>query len=491
MSALTYIRDLFRPIRTPRGSALPGVMIFAVITFITVSAYLFTQIALARPSLRKPQDLQALLNARSGIWYALDYIRDSTATDTLKTINTLDSLFGQDLFEEQTGNNGAIGTGDWYEAFPLHVSPYTATGFDHCNVSVANDGGFVRLSSWGQFRSEERVVEVELGSRCVNAADTLLYLPNPDLPLQGNGLLMGRIGTFNPREEVKSTELTRVISVYTEELLLDSTFGLVEAPLTIHDNEDFASIPNMVKGPLFIDGSFRELEWKTDRTVRVMGDLQLTGTSVIEGATFLVSGDIKVLDRTQLRDVSLFCTANVFIGDDAVYRGDILALKSITVYGNARVEEKSTLVVAGRNRRSAKKVLEAAELETELPEKRKGVSAKKSTEVKKSRDLMPLYSIQLAEFAIVDATVIALRDPGGIKTGPGVVVRGVLYAQGTLCHNGELFGTAKATSIVDCRDPESLQTNVIVGTIRPMESVVGYRFPMFIGKPIILSWRER
>ena len=42
MSVLRRMARLLRPVGNRRGSALPGVMVFAVVAFITVSVYLFT-----------------------------------------------------------------------------------------------------------------------------------------------------------------------------------------------------------------------------------------------------------------------------------------------------------------------------------------------------------------------------------------------------------------------------------------------------------------
>jgi len=59
-------------IRGNSGAALPTVLIFAVFALIVASVYTAGQLTIAKPSLRGPASLQALCNARSGIWKGLE-----------------------------------------------------------------------------------------------------------------------------------------------------------------------------------------------------------------------------------------------------------------------------------------------------------------------------------------------------------------------------------------------------------------------------------
>ena len=81
-----------------RGSAFMVVITFTAIAMVTIFSYLIHQTSMAKPSLRSPSSLQALFNARSGIYRALYELIDSTETDTLPTISTLDSTFGSSMF---------------------------------------------------------------------------------------------------------------------------------------------------------------------------------------------------------------------------------------------------------------------------------------------------------------------------------------------------------------------------------------------------------
>jgi hypothetical protein len=84
-----------KPLRSQNGSVLPLVLIFSSIAFITVVAFVSGQYLIGRPSLMAPAMLQAQLNARSGVWKALDMLNHPP--DTLKAINTLDSTFTNGL----------------------------------------------------------------------------------------------------------------------------------------------------------------------------------------------------------------------------------------------------------------------------------------------------------------------------------------------------------------------------------------------------------
>lgn len=87
--------------RDCQGSALPVVLVFTAIGFIAVFSYMLHQLTFAKPLLHSPSSLQALLNARSGVYKGIEkyFANNDSFSDTLKTISTLDSMFGSDLID--------------------------------------------------------------------------------------------------------------------------------------------------------------------------------------------------------------------------------------------------------------------------------------------------------------------------------------------------------------------------------------------------------
>lgn len=85
-----------------KGNALPVVLFFAAFGLITVSTYLAHHLASARLSYRSPSSLQALLNARSSVYKALQMLQDTGTADTLPLIDATDSMFNKNLFDKDT-----------------------------------------------------------------------------------------------------------------------------------------------------------------------------------------------------------------------------------------------------------------------------------------------------------------------------------------------------------------------------------------------------
>ena len=113
------------------------------------------------------------------------------------------------------------------------------------------------------------------------------------------------------------------------------------------------------------------------------------------------------------------------------------------------------------------------------------------------------YQIDIAEDARVDGTLIAVGGGKGVRTGQSTRVRGILYSDGTVCHQGQLEGVLFAASLVDCRSETAAGRpgagvpaaagleSVLVGSIERLPSIRDYRVPFFMGEPRIVSWSEK
>lgn len=449
------------------GSVLPIVLFFSTIAFITVFSYILHQMSIAKPSLRSPSSYQALLNARSGIYkgFAI-YVDSSLQPDTLKTISTLDSLFAKDLFD----SDDEITIKDGIGSEPSELDLFTNDSFGNCEVSITPSGSFMLLKSTGRYRGIERVVEAKLGSKLPAFPDTVLVYsssyewegPEPD------GVRVQRSDTNNSQSQILQDLLEDYDSKLAE---IDSI--LIDPPLTIMAATDLKKVTDTINGALLIDGSYVSIKWTDKREIIVRGDVQITGEVNIDGVSFIAAGEIKLLDKTELINSSLYSQTRIFMGDYCKFEGDALAKSSIAVYGNASVNKKSTLVTSG-----------------------------KSSSTKNSLH----YSIFLGDQSSIDGVCMALSNHGGIKTDHQVVISGILWAYGTICHRGKMQGLMIASQVIDCdASPPALTTttptdssgavvlnhkNTLPGKLSSLSTISEYRIPYYSGTPSIIDWKE-
>ena len=481
--------DIDGPVSRQRGSALPIVMFFAAIGMITVSTYLFHQFSFSRAPLSAPASFQALLNARSGIYKALYQLIDSTATDTLKTISTLDSTFGADMFGSDIDSTLHESDKPQFDGTPVLYTLFEndTPAIGECEVTLEPKGGSFSLQSTGRYRTFERNVTAVIGSRIPALPDTIVIYRNTypwDHEPSG-----GTVTAIADSNQVNTSWYNQLTDRYLTTLTESDTF-LLDPPLIIQSSHDVKKIDSVVQGPLLIDGAHLTVIWKDTGTVIIKGDLQVTGEARIEGLTLVVAGEIKILDEAELVNTNIFTRSRLFIGDQARFEGNALAMHSITIYGKASVTGRSSLI-AGSSR---------------------------STDAVVPSDSLK-FSLFISEDASVDAVCIAIETPGSIKTDEGTEVTGILWAQHLVCHRGRMAGLICAARVVDCDKPEQMVTsessgvaplpgdsslakrdsvytpttqlqNSIPGLIEPLPEITLYHLPFFIGRLSIVSWRE-
>lgn len=450
------------------GSSLPIVMLFSTIGLITVLTYLLSQVSLSRPALHSQNSFQALLNARSGIYKAYEQLCDtskSLAIDTLKTMDPTDTSTWPVDFKDTSDNE--------FGSEPEQLTIFSNDSFGTCEITMTPQGSFYSLHSRGKYFKSERVVIAKLGSKIPALPDTVLLYYN-NAPWDGKEPDGEVISTDIPPPDSATTILSKLLSQYQEQLQVDDTV-MFDHPLTIQSQRELDNIPDTVKGHLIIDGIHFNLSLKQKKSITVLGDIQITGEVSIEEACFIAGGEIKLFDDCDLYNVTLFSNSRIFIGDHASYQGDALAYHSITIYGNAIVKDKSTIVVSG------------------------GASQKSGSDSLQ-------YSIMISDDASVDATCMALRTPGSIKTDYNTFISGILWAKNTVCHRGKMQGLIRALRVIDCDDPGQLapldhsardstggtiiQKNAIPGSLSPLENISDYPMPYFTGLPSIIDWKE-
>lgn len=483
-------------ILTQKGSALLIVLIFSIITFITVSVYVMSQFNFAQVLRKEPAKLQALLNARSGIWYGLAMLdkevgamqSDSSSSDT-----SLSDLFGEDMFEhkekEEEEDEPSL---DEMQVLSEGESETIAL-FDSTilfTYLIKPSAFFQILESEGMFRDYSKNASVIIGSKPFISPDTVLYLSTPGLP-EGTGHFGGKVAfitesidssdsTQRKRFFINREKLVGIVEEYIGPLFAVAESLALNPPLTIQYNEDFSEIPDTVLGPLFIDGSSRDLFWRAERQIYVAEELQITGSVHLENLKFIVKGDIKILDEARLKSVEIFSGSRIFFAGESDFNGNAMAYADIEIYEQAAIKGKSIIISTGLSKREEKKEQQE---EQEAGKKVKKVSPKKKQEIKP-------FSAFVRDQAIVDGIIIDLRRLGGIFTGDETVIRGILWAEGRVCHKGRMKGVIKSSVLVDESEPLKVVSNSLAGTIDKLNTIGEYYLPYFFGQPVIKEWKE-
>lgn len=458
------------PLRNKKGSVLPLVLIFSTIAFITVVAFVSGQYLIGRPALMAPAMLQARLNARSGIWKALDML--NYPPDTLKGINTLDSTFTKGLFGKPNDSSSIRPEGlTPDDSTPLSIQPFSCDSFGSCEVALSYSGCFEELRSKGTFLAKDKYIRVRLGGRLRISSDTVMFLDSGmflQTPIRGHY----RIGPRDSTSKIHADDLKKLISHFSKELTESGADTMIPAPpLLVQHNDEFDKIPPVVKGPLFIDGSHFDLTWKTEQKILVLDDLQITGKVTIENVTFVVVGEAKILDDAHLSNVTVFASKRISIENRAVFSGTAITLTNVLVADNGRVENRSMLVVA------------------------QGNSGRPEPPLKPGEKKLRPFSATFTGSALVDATVMACKNPLGIKIDNGASVKGLMWTDGAMSLDGKAYGIIYASKLVDGAQAilggPLKAVAVIRGNILPIEDAGKYYVPFFLGKLSIISWFEQ
>jgi len=450
------------------GSTLTTVLIFASVGMIILTMYLAHQTRTSVRALQSPAALQALLNARSGIYRGLEMLTEElNEPDTLKTISALDNLFRMDMFDD---TDAAVYDEPLSMGGAKIISLYTDDEINNSEIDFRVQGIYNLITSTSTVRKITRTAEVLQGSAVPAKPDTVLILEN-NLPIKGR--FRGRahqtdktIIDDTPLSKNNEKRIKSFLSSLKNENIAYEDTSTFDVPLIIQSSNAIELIPDTVKGHLMLDGAFSEVVWRERRQIVIYGDLQITGSFKLENLEFRAGGEVRILDKASLVNVSLFSMSRIFIGDNAIFSGNALSMGSINVYGKAEIKGKSSLIATGTGTKHLEKPSS--------------------------------YSIFLSESSVFDGTAIALSKPGGIKTDPDTKISGILWAEKAVCHSGKLSGLIKAEFLFDCSDFSSdslvkfteLKENSFSGVIEPLLSIVNYRMPYFMGTPQIISWRE-
>lgn len=466
-------------VRGRRGGTLVVVLFFASFVMITLVIYLFSQQRFSALHLRRSSSLQALLNARSGIWKGLAMLsRPASHPERPEDIEDLDTVFGGHLLaDEAVDSVSALEPTLEVDGGPVELDLYGDTALGGAVVELRAAGNILELVSQGTFRSWNPVVTATLASTPFVNPDTVVFLSRPGA-LQGGGTVEGEVhavemgidSSENPTESrdrftVDRTAMNKHIGSYRERLgaFVDTSFQ--DPPLRIERTSDLDKVEEFVNGSLFLEGTFGELVWRSDRTLHVLEDVQITGDVRIEGVELVIGGELKALDDAVLRDVDVFCQGRMFLGDRCRFAGNALVLKDIEIYGEAVVERGSIIVGAGG------------------PGKRPG---------KEGKTVTGRFSTFVRDNARFDGVLAALDENGSIRTEPDTELRGILWAESKVCHEGTISGVIKARELVGMEQasPDEGEGNVLRGRVSSLPEIEEYIVPYYVGLPRVVEWAE-
>ncbi|HEX2956805.1 MAG TPA: hypothetical protein VHO70_08230 [Chitinispirillaceae bacterium] len=459
------------------GNALPIVLFFSSIGLILVLSYISQQLLIARPSLSSQTSTQALFNARSGIYKAFDIITNGSTKDTLATIDA--RTWGEDLLATDS-----VPPDDEFNETPEELSLYANDSFGNCEITLVPYGSFYELKSVGKFGTCERTVTAHLGGKIPALPDTVCILMNA-LPWEGSdprGTVVN-----NPVQDSSSDSkaLDKLLSDYAEALQAFDSL-LPQQPLNIFGSRDLDKIKDTINGDCTIDGRTSKCNWNANRTLYINGKLTIIGDVKIQNVSFIVADDIIFSEGASVKNASIYTSRGLYIENNSRFSGDAIALRSIAVYDEATVFNKSTLVVAGTV---------------------SGSSTSDSTTTGSKKDSLK-YAIYIENRAVVDGVCIALGTPGTVKTGPETKITGIIWAKNKVCHQGLMEGCIKAGRMIDCSMPDvsNLPTlsadgkapatpqlagsNSMTGSLKPLESIAQYKVPCFTDDLAIIEWKE-
>lgn len=423
-----------------------------------------------------------MLNARSGIYKGF-YDLTNPETDSsivLPLIDATSSDFGKSMFDnsDTLSDSAQEKTKLTLDGGVVRYQLYKQNPADTADVEAVSEGGSCIIRSVSRYRKANAKVEATLGSRIPVRPDTVAICYNIN-EWDAPGIKGTKIARSDSTADTVSSWLKTLISKNQESLASSDT--ALEPPITIQSNRDISKIPRIVNGDLLLDGSFNTLVWKDTGTIIVIGRMDISTDVFIEGIRFIVGGEVTLSGKSRMNQASIFSQSKIFFADNSRFSGNAMALNSIAIYGNASIENKSTIIVCGS-----------------------GASDTNSTAAQNGEKNKKIYSIEIGDKAIVDGVLIALGTPGDIKTHADVEITGVMIAQKEIGHLGKMAGFMGAGRFIDPEQSQEIaidagksssnpvreQKNIVRGDIEPLSTIDEYKLPFFIGKLTIVKWRE-
>ncbi|NLD98719.1 MAG: hypothetical protein GX640_02500, partial [Fibrobacter sp.] len=221
------------------GSALPVVLFFSVIGMLTVFTFFLHQLSNAKPSFNSSRQLQAVLTARSGIYKAFEIFqhKGQLFSDTLKTISTLDSLFGRELIEIKDPESELSET-------PVAIDLFPDEKYGTCEVALIPHGCFFMLESWATVLNAKSHITAKLGGRIPALPDTVLIYYN-DAPWEGPRPDGKTVSFKTPPADTSNSLISKMIAAFQSQLLYEDSI-LYDQPIAVQSSFDIDKIKDTV-----------------------------------------------------------------------------------------------------------------------------------------------------------------------------------------------------------------------------------------------------
>jgi hypothetical protein len=463
---------LLAVIRNNRGSAMMLVLITGLFFWLSILVWIYSTANPRNYSVSTLSKTQALLNARSGIYMAMDALTKKSSTLSI-TPEVVASFVGAGLFSDKnaSGSTAKLGA-DVDRTYSIQF-----TEIDSSSITASSDDLFIVVSSMSRKNKTDGSVSARIGGRpFISSLDTVLYLRNcsesvlqpytsgkvycSSLPgAKIDDTLVGE--DFFNKMNVNRMEIEKTAAKWNA--FFDSTEILTRPAQKTEafTQTQLADVPDTVTGDLIVKGLSGKLSWDAVRTVFVGGDLQVSGKVTMKGLKFVVCGNVKLFGDLQLSDMALVSRGIVYVGDEITstkvsFEGTIIALGPVEVCRNSRIMSGSILL--------------------KLP--------LKSDNLVTQPDGQSEVTVYLRGSTDIDAVVINCAENEAIRTYEGARIRGILWSAGGLQHEGILKGVAVADHLV-AGDPGAPR-----GRVEVLPQIGGVVTPHYIGRRGIVAWKE-
>ena len=407
-------------LRSQRGGILLPVFIVLLFASAGLLVFLGNQRIHSTAFLSLPAHLQARLNARGS---------------AMRLFNTIQS-------QPSTGTS---------ESAPCDTLTTDSTTEGRATASCITVGLTAALSGTGICRAETATVAIILAGSLFASDDTVLYCSTKR---PAGGLITGAVAiraTDSSKSLFNASRIEKTLASLMPQTRNDT--ALMAMPLLVQSSAAGSKIPARVRGPLFIDGTYRPVTVDIRDTITVLGDLQFTGAVVCNNVLFRVLGEVRISDQAHLRNVRIFSAKRILVGGQTQGRDiELSAKKSVSVYDHAEIIGTSTCATFDD-----------------------GDTANGGTTI---------YLLDQSRFM---GALVSVK--GSVRIDRSANAAGVILAQGDLSCAGQFNGIASVKSVSDRANGHAVE-NILTGRIGPFKGAHLIPLPWFVGKPVIDNWEE-
>jgi hypothetical protein len=346
---------------------------------------------------------------------------------------------------------------------------------DEAEISVIDDGGFIRIKS----RAKNKVIETLVAgllpedmkvNLCLVGGKALILAPGGkiegkarlNLEPQFRGGAINAILETNPSLQlppVQSKPFKEAIGFFGYLLSSPKAFETeLFSPQVFSPHRPFPKQKLFVNDAVLIENNDPNTWWSAGRniTIAATAEVQVSGAAGLNGLTICAIGPVKILDRVKILNGRIFSQSRIELREEASFSG-ILIAPEITVAEKATITDPS-IIYCGPPFTSGK--------------------------------------IEIIGENSVSASVIALSSAKGSSfiIGPKAKLTGFIYSLIPINHQGEIAGSVYCTGFTDPSiTSDTVNTNILSGVIKPPEDTVRLLLPVVfpnIKEFRVINWQE-